>query len=97
MLNTEDRNNVMCELLKLAIEISETTKVDIFTSYSPHVSLFKLDVHLHGWGNEKCNTWYELYLDSNEVSETSFNETGSTSKNISLTNLFEVLNNMLVK
>lgn len=36
-------------LQKLALEISEQTKADVFTRFQPHVGKFEMDIYYDGW------------------------------------------------
>ena len=41
------------ELSKLAVEISENTKTDVFVRYSPHGNDVMIDIHLNGWNSDR--------------------------------------------
>ena len=41
------------QIMELCYDISNTTKHDVFFSYSPHVSQVSINIHHNGWINDE--------------------------------------------
>lgn len=54
---------LILDIMQLGVEISKTTKADVFVSYSGHVDLFNVRAFKNGWGN-RLDGGYErdIYL-----------------------------------
>ena len=51
-MELERKKEIAAELIKKAVEISETTDHDVFVYYSPHVDLIDLNIHKNGWNGD---------------------------------------------
>lgn len=50
---TKQKMNLAAKIMKRAVEISETTRHDVFCVYSPHVDWIEVQVHVGGWEGDK--------------------------------------------
>lgn len=68
MSNIEKKLDSIQRILKLAIEITNNTKADVFVDYSGHVNSISIRAYLQGWGVER-NTDYSKDIYFNVFSE----------------------------
>lgn len=54
---TKQKAALAARIMKRAVEISETTRHDVFCEYSPHVDWIEVSIHIGGWisGNDRDN------------------------------------------
>ena len=50
---TKQKMALAAKVMKRAVEISETTRHDVFCTYSPHVDWIEVHIHIGGWNPEK--------------------------------------------
>lgn len=65
-MTTEERIKIAQELMKRAIEISDTTEHDVFCDFAPHVNCITISIHRGGWGNNKDGCNLEVNLDAKD-------------------------------
>ena len=63
---TGEKAAIAQAIIKRAIELSDTTKHDIFLEWAPHVNQLNVGIHRGGWSrNRKCT-----YIDIDFASDT---------------------------
>lgn len=64
-MNLQNKTALVLEILKLSIEITNNSKVDIFTEYLGHTKGLYVRIYLDGWkvGNLQPDFIKSLYLD----------------------------------
>ena len=84
------------ELSKLAVEISENTKTDVFVRYSPHVNDVMIDIHLNGWTSDRHKpTYLSINLKTGDVYEPSTSTNLLNGQKWHIGMVFNYLNSML--
>lgn len=59
---------LILDIMQLAIEITETTKADIFVSYEGHIDEIKIIIYANGWKKGcECDYNKRIYLDTTSV------------------------------
>lgn len=51
----------VCEVVRLAILITTTTKADVFAFYSAHIDTLSVDVHYNGWKEQQPDSEIKRY------------------------------------
>ena len=59
-ITTEEKVTIAQELVKRAIEITETTEHDIFVEYAPHVDSLTVSIHRGGWERNRKSTFVDV-------------------------------------
>lgn len=63
-------SDLLSDVIKKAIEVSEKTKHDVFIYYYPHVKSFEIDIHLNGWSEDKnADLHIKTYLNAENTSK----------------------------
>lgn len=53
------------QLQKLALEISDQTKADVFTRFNPHINGFQMDIYYDGW---QINRYPDVSIEFDDAS-----------------------------
>ena len=69
-MELERKKEIAAELIKKAVEISETTDHDVFVDYSPHVNWIDITIHLHAWKKNTQGLQIFVIFDENHDTET---------------------------
>ena len=71
-MELERKKEIAAELIKKAVEISETTNHDVFVIYSPHVQWIEIDIHKNGWNKNSTSSRMTVNFDPVYDSESQF-------------------------
>jgi hypothetical protein len=71
-MELEKKIELTQQILKQAVEISETTEHDIFFFWMPHTNSIDITIHRGGWDMNKCGARVAVYFDGDGYVEGEF-------------------------
>lgn len=72
-MELERKKEIAAEMISRAVEISASTKHDVFVDYSPHVKWIELTVYKNGWDAKKHGVSIFVDMNDNHDTEEEFN------------------------
>lgn len=66
-MTTEEKIKIAQELIKRAVEISDTTEHDVFCEFAPHVNNVTIGIHRGGWENNRDGCSFDIDFDKGNV------------------------------